>query len=198
MLQFTLIFANFVFVRNSSPRSADAEHRDPVRRHQHDNADQLAAFDSVAPPAAQAPQRRRGSAGMASATELGRGPRRAPTRPQASATHSREPRDTGATSEVRDGARSDLAFIFVAALDDRALDALAARLAPRLDPRLRAAAPRADEWLDARRAAAYLGLTLNALHKHTAARTIPFEQNIAGGKLWFKRDQLDAWRRGTA
>jgi hypothetical protein len=169
----------------------------PVRRPQHDNADQLTAFDSDTPRAAQPPQRRHGSAGMASATELGPGQRRALTRTEAPSTHRRETRHTGATSDLREDAPSDLASSFVAALDDRALDTLAERLAPRLDPRLTPAAPRADEWLDARGAAAYLGLTLNALHKHTAARTIPFEQNIAGGKLWFKRDQLDAWRRGT-
>jgi hypothetical protein len=167
-----------------------------MRRPQHANADQLTAFDNDAPPATPAPQRRRSTAGMASAIEPSTSKRRAPTRPGASSAHSREPRDTGATS-VREDPPSDLASIFVAALDDRALDTLAERLAPRLDPRLRPAAPPTDEWLDARGAAAYLGLTLNALHKHTAARTIPFEQNIAGGKLWFKRDRLDAWRRGT-
>jgi hypothetical protein len=42
----------------------------------------------------------------------------------------------------------------------------------------------------------YLGVSLAALHKHTAARTIPFEQDAPGCKLWFRRDELDAWRRG--
>jgi excisionase family DNA binding protein len=80
-------------------------------------------------------------------------------------------------------------------LDDRALDALADRLAPRLTERLRVAALSVDGWLDARAAAAYLGITLNALHKMTAARRIPFEQHGPGAKCYFKRSQLDAWRR---
>src|SRR5438132_9983965 len=37
-----------------------------------------------------------------------------------------------------------------------------------------------DAWLDARSAASYLGLTRTALHKLTAARTIPFEQDGPG------------------
>ena len=122
---------------------------------------------------------------------------RAAPPPGHSSDHSRGPQQPEAHGSLRADAASDLASIFIAALDEHALDTLAERLAPKLDPRLRPAAPRADDWLDARGAASYLGLTLNALHKHTAARTIPFEQNAPGGKLWFKRDQLDGWRRGA-
>ena len=53
-----------------------------------------------------------------------------------------------------------------------------------------------DGWLTAKQAAEYLALTLTALHKHTAARSIPFEQEGRGCKLWFRRSELDAWRRG--
>lgn len=59
-------------------------------------------------------------------------------------------------------------------------------------------APQEDGWLDGARAAAYLDISRNALHKHTAARTIPFEQDRAGCKCWFKRSDLDAWRTGPA
>jgi excisionase family DNA binding protein len=52
-----------------------------------------------------------------------------------------------------------------------------------------------DRWLDTRGAAEYLGLTPNALHKLTAAREIPFSQDAPGGKCWFLRSELDAWRR---
>jgi hypothetical protein len=45
-------------------------------------------------------------------------------------------------------------------------------------------------------AADYLGITRNALHKHTSARTIPFEQSGPNGKLWFRAVELDDWRRG--
>lgn len=60
-----------------------------------------------------------------------------------------------------------------------------------------------DTWLDARAASEYLGLPLagpkrrpHALHKLTAARVITFEQECAGGRVWFKRSALDAYRRG--
>jgi hypothetical protein len=51
-----------------------------------------------------------------------------------------------------------------------------------------------DEWLSSAEAATHLDLTVNALHKLTAARVVPFEQEGAGCKLWFRRNQFDAWR----
>jgi excisionase family DNA binding protein len=77
-------------------------------------------------------------------------------------------------------------------------DALA-QLAEKIAPLIAAQLPHAhpdDGWLDSKRAADYLGITHNALRKHTAERTIPFEQDAPGGKCWFKRAELDAWRRG--
>jgi excisionase family DNA binding protein len=50
-------------------------------------------------------------------------------------------------------------------------------------------------WMTSRQAATYLGLTLAALHRLTAARAVPFEQDAPGGKCWFNRADLDAWRR---
>lgn len=88
----------------------------------------------------------------------------------------------------------DLASAVVSALDDFALDELADRLAPKLEQRLKPAAAVEDGWLDAKRAAAYVGLSVNALHKLTAERAIPFEQEGPGHKMWFKRSELDAWR----
>ena len=75
-------------------------------------------------------------------------------------------------------------------LDDDALTHLAARLAPFLPAATRVE----DGWLDTAGAATYLGITRNALHKATAARAIPFEQASHGGKCWFRRADLDAWR----
>jgi hypothetical protein len=86
----------------------------------------------------------------------------------------------------------------IAALDDEQLDRVVEQFAPLLD-RLappRAAPQQSDGWLDSKRAAAYLGMTPSTLFKLTAARTIPFEQEVPGGKLWFKPSELDAWRRG--
>lgn len=92
----------------------------------------------------------------------------------------------------------DLAGAIVAALDDPALDALADLLAPKLEARLKPAQSVEDGWLDAKRAAAYVGLSVNALHKLTAERAIPFEQEGPGCKMWFKRSELDGWRRTGA
>jgi hypothetical protein len=89
----------------------------------------------------------------------------------------------------------DLAAALVASLDDPALDALADLLAPKLERRLKPATVAEDGWLDAKRAAVYLGLSVNALHKLTAARLIPFEQEAPGCKCWFKPSELDAWRQ---
>ena len=49
--------------------------------------------------------------------------------------------------------------------------------------------------MDTKDAASYLGLTVHALHKLTAAREIPFEQEKPGAKCWFQRSRLDEWRR---
>ena len=56
----------------------------------------------------------------------------------------------------------DLGAVFLAALDDGALDVLAGRLASRLAPHPSTSDQRADEWLDARRGAAHVGLSLNS------------------------------------
>jgi excisionase family DNA binding protein len=90
---------------------------------------------------------------------------------------------------------SALAHALLAELDEDTLNALADRLAPRLASRL-ASPPTPDGWIDAKSAAAYLSISRHALHKLTAARAIPFEQDAPGCKLWFKRSDLDAWRRG--
>ncbi len=86
----------------------------------------------------------------------------------------------------------------ILSLDDEALDLLVDRLAPRIHARLgdQADGDLSDEWLDSKRAAAYLGMSVNAIHKLTAARAIPFEQDGPGCKCWFRRAELDRWRRG--
>jgi excisionase family DNA binding protein len=52
----------------------------------------------------------------------------------------------------------------------------------------------ADQWLDSEGAAEYLALPRSSLHKLTSSRAIPFSQDVPGGKLYFKRSALDAWR----
>ncbi len=73
---------------------------------------------------------------------------------------------------------------------------LAADLAAVLRPHLHPEQPATAGWMTSREAATYLGLTLPALHRLTAARAVPFEQDSPGGKCWFNRADLNAWRRG--
>ena len=85
-------------------------------------------------------------------------------------------------------------------LDLPALDgiiaALADRVAEAIAVRLTAAGPvDAQEWLDSRDAAAYLGLHRDTLRKLAAERAIPAEQEGPGCKLFFLRRDLDEWRR---
>lgn len=51
-----------------------------------------------------------------------------------------------------------------------------------------------DRWMNAREAAEYLAVPVSTIHKLTADQTIPFSQDVAGGKLYFRRSKLDAWR----
>lgn len=51
------------------------------------------------------------------------------------------------------------------------------------------------DWLDSRRAAEYLGVHRDTLRKLAAERAIPAEQDGPGCKLFFRRADLDEWRR---
>lgn len=82
-------------------------------------------------------------------------------------------------------------------LDDAALDRLADALAPRLQRRL--SQPSAgDAWLDSRDAAAYLGVSKHALHRLTSERRRPFSQDQPGARCYFRRSDLDSWRKTGA
>jgi excisionase family DNA binding protein len=72
---------------------------------------------------------------------------------------------------------------------------LAERIADRLATRLAEPQPhRANEWLDSRRAAEYLGIGRDSLRRLAAERSIPTEQAGVGCKLYFRRSDLDTWR----
>jgi excisionase family DNA binding protein len=52
-----------------------------------------------------------------------------------------------------------------------------------------------DRWLTTKEAAVYLGLSgPTALHRLTSERRIAFSQESHGGKCWFRRADLDAFR----
>jgi len=76
------------------------------------------------------------------------------------------------------------------------LELLAERLAPFLREELaRMPTPSERQWLNTKQAAEHLGMTTDALHKLTAARAVPFEQEGPGCKCWFQRSDLDHWRQ---
>lgn len=72
---------------------------------------------------------------------------------------------------------------------------VARQFATLIQPHLRPQALEPDRWLSMREAAEYLGMSITALHKLTAAREIPFSQRTPCGKCWFQRSDLDEWRR---
>lgn len=76
------------------------------------------------------------------------------------------------------------------------IEALVDALAPRLLDRLQLDRPLEDRWMDSAEAASYLGISKNALHKLSSSKAIPLEQESPGCKLWFRRSDLDVWRRG--
>jgi excisionase family DNA binding protein len=90
-------------------------------------------------------------------------------------------------------AGAELASLIIAAARSDA--GLAADLAAVLRPHLQHEQSIVAGWMTSREAATYLGLTLAALHRLTATRAVPFEQDAPGGKCWFNRADLDAWRR---
>ncbi len=81
------------------------------------------------------------------------------------------------------------------------LDALIDHLADRVAERLLSSDGQAqesngdDEWFDSRHAAAYLGVHRDTLRKLAAERAIPCEQDGPNCKLYFRRSDLDVWRR---
>jgi excisionase family DNA binding protein len=86
-----------------------------------------------------------------------------------------------------------LARALLADLEPEDLRVLANRLAPYLPA---PSTPVEDRWLNTREAAGHLGVSVHALHKLTAARSIPFEQDGPGARCYFRRSDLDAWRGG--
>lgn len=89
----------------------------------------------------------------------------------------------------------------MAAVDLGALEGLLGRLADAVADRvvgmLTAGHGPRDEWLDARGAAEYLGVHRDTLRKLAAERSVPTHQDGPGCKLYFRRDELDAWRRSS-
>jgi excisionase family DNA binding protein len=83
-------------------------------------------------------------------------------------------------------------------LIDQVLGRLADLVVDRLVERTAADVSRqVSDWLDARSAAAYLRIHRDTLRKLAAQRAIPSHQDGPRCKLYFRRDELDEWRRSA-
>lgn len=91
--------------------------------------------------------------------------------------------------------RSQSAPAHVSSILDEFISQLAERVAERMAEQAVVPAGNTDEWLDSRHAAEYLGVHRDTLRKLAAERSIPSEQDGPGCKLFFRRSDLDAWRR---
>jgi excisionase family DNA binding protein len=80
-------------------------------------------------------------------------------------------------------------------LDPETIDALASAVAARVAELL--PEPEADCWLDSRGAAAYLAVPLSTVRAWTARGELPGYQDTEGGNYYFKRSELDEWRRSN-
>lgn len=59
-----------------------------------------------------------------------------------------------------------------------------------------APADEADAWLTSAEAAAHVRLSLSELQRRAATREIPSQQDVPGGRRYYRRSELDAWRAG--
>jgi excisionase family DNA binding protein len=101
-----------------------------------------------------------------------------------------QPRGSGLAPQAAASTTSDSSLIdqLLGRLADLVVDRLMARAGTDADQP-------ADEWMDARAAAVYLGVHRDTLRKLAAERAVPVHQEGPGCKLYFRRDELDDWRR---
>lgn len=82
-------------------------------------------------------------------------------------------------------------------IDPAVIDALAEVVADKVAARLPQEAAE-DGWMTSEEAASYLAVPISTLRKLTAAGSIPFSQDVPGGRCYFKRAELDRWRTENA
>jgi hypothetical protein len=99
---------------------------------------------------------------------------------------------SGTVTTVGSAQTAGQAIAAIIAGDESGLRQLAELLAPYLP----SSEQESDGWMSTREAAEYAGTTTHSLHRAMAAREIEFEQEVRGGRAWFRREYIDAWRRG--
>jgi excisionase family DNA binding protein len=80
-------------------------------------------------------------------------------------------------------------------LDAESVESIAAAVAERcavLIPE-----PESDRWVTSREAAGYLAVPYSTLKAWTARGELPAYQDTPGGNYYFKRTELDDWRRSN-
>lgn len=87
-----------------------------------------------------------------------------------------------------DGVLTSLARALLEQFEPEDLAALAEMLKPHLGTD--------DGWLGAKDAAAYAGCTVHAIRHAMRSGDLEFEQHVPGGKVYFRRRELDRWRAG--
>jgi hypothetical protein len=84
--------------------------------------------------------------------------------------------------------------MFDSATVDRLADVVAVAVIERIGVTPAGANTAEDRWMDSRDAAVYLGASVDALHRLTAARQLAFSQTVPGAPCYFRRGDLDAYR----
>jgi hypothetical protein len=85
------------------------------------------------------------------------------------------------------------ALLLLEALEDAtARQEVVAALLPELRAALAAEVPAQGGWLNSRGAAAYLGMAFDSFKK--VQHLVPSEQDTPGGRRYYRRSDLDAWR----
>lgn len=106
-----------------------------------------------------------------------------------------EPRNIAAIVDAAESATNALPTPPQLPMLDALLADLAERVAAAVVRQLQSTQEDLPEWLDSRSAAVYLGVHRDTLRKLAAERTIPAHQDGPGCKLFFRRADLDEWRR---
>ncbi len=82
--------------------------------------------------------------------------------------------------------------VVIVQLGTETIDSLAEAVAAKVSLLLPARCE--DRWLDSAEASDHLRIPLSQLRKLSAAGSIPAHQDTPGGRLYFLRSELDAWR----